>query len=120
MSKYNSFLALFIISAVACIILLAVNFNNILSFIIRMEENENAEPSLREIVYTFFNPGFLISVIIFGISNLVYRVLGIVYVAQSKTVSDGEKALWIIGFIVMGFITAIVFLVMAKGRKFTE
>ena len=35
-------------------------------------------------------------------------------------VKDGEKALWIIGFILMGFITAIVFLIMAKGKKFVE
>jgi type III secretory pathway component EscV len=35
-------------------------------------------------------------------------------------IGDGEKALWIIGFIIMGFITCIVFLVLAKGKKLTE
>ena len=58
--------------------------------------------------------------LVLGLSSLAYRILGIVYVAKSKTVSDGEKALWIVGFIIMGFITGIVFLVMAKGRKFVE
>ncbi len=120
MSKYNSFLALFIMAAIASIIFLAFNFSNILSFIVKMEENENADPSAREIISLFFNPGFLISVFVLSITNLAYRVLGIVFVARSKTVSDGEKALWIIGFVLMGFVTAIVFLIMAKGRKFTE
>ena len=120
MSKYNSFLTLFIISAITSIIFIAFFFNDIMSFIIKMEEHENADPSAREIIYTFFNPAFIISVIIFAMTSLTCRVLGIVYVAQSKTVSDGEKAIWIIGFILMGFITSIVFLIMAKGRKFTE
>jgi tetrahydromethanopterin S-methyltransferase subunit F len=41
-------------------------------------------------------------------------------VAKNSSVSDGEKALWIIGFIIMGFVTAIVFLIMAKDKKFVE
>jgi hypothetical protein len=58
----------------------------------------------------------IISLIVFGISNLACRIMGIVAVAKSKTVSDGEKALWIIGFVLLSFITSIVFLIMAKGR----
>jgi hypothetical protein len=99
---------------------MAFFFNDMMSFIVKIDENANADPTPREVMNTFFNPGVLISLIIFAMTSLACRVLGIVYVAQSKTVSDGEKALWIIGFIIMGFITAIIFLIMAKGRKFTE
>ena len=52
--------------------------------------------------------------------GLTYRILGIVHVARTKIISDGEKALWIVGFVILGFITAIVFLVMAKSRKLVE
>ena len=120
MSKYNSFLALFIISVVAFIIFIMFYFNGILTLIFRMHENDNADLSAWQIANIFLNPSFLISVIIFGMTSLACRILGIVYVAQNKTVGDGEKALWIIGFILMGFITSVVFLVMAKGRKFVE
>jgi len=120
MNKYNSFLALFIISAVTFIIFIVFYLNGIMSFIFRAEEHQYVHLSPWEFFHTFFNPPFLISVIVFGFSSLACRILGIVYVAQNKTAGDGEKALWIIGFILMGFVTSIVFLVMAKGRKFVE
>lgn len=69
---------------------------------------------------TIFSPQVVISGLVLALSSLAYRIQGIVYVARNKTVSDGEKALWIVGFILMGFVTAIVFLIMAKGRKFVD
>ena len=82
------------------------------------EEYADSDPI--RVITTIFSPTVIISGMILGFSNLIYRILGIVYVAKNKTVSDGEKALWIIGFIIMGFITGIVFLIMAKGKKFVE
>ena len=49
-----------------------------------------------------------------ALTGLAYRILGIVYTVRNKTVSDGEKALWIIGFILMGFVTSIVFCTWAE------
>ena len=66
---------------------------------------------------TIFSPEVIISGLVMAISSLLYRVLGIIEVAKNKTIAGGEKALWVIGFILMGFITAIVFLVLAKSRN---
>ena len=117
MSKYNTFLTFFIISIVALIFFMIFYMSVIFSLVFHAQEYET-DP-LR-VVSTIFSPTVIISGIILGFSSLIYRILGIVYVAKNKTVSDGEKALWIIGFIIMGFITGIVFLIMAKGKKFVE
>jgi len=118
MNKYNTFLAVFIISVIAFIVFMTFYLNAIFGFAFHLHESRDPDPF--DILFTILNPAVIISAIIMGLSSLLYRILGIVYVARNKTVSDGEKALWIIGFIIMGFVTAIVFLVMAKGRKFTE
>ena len=118
MSKYNTFLVAFIISVAAFIFFMTFYLNSIFAFILHAHEYE--EGNAVQVLSTIFNPSIIISGIILAVTSLVYRVLGIVYVARNRTVTDGEKALWIIGFIIMGFITAIVFLVMAKGRKFAE
>lgn len=118
MSKYNTFLAVFIISIIAFAVFMVFYLNAIFGFAFHANEHTNPDPF--EMIFTIFSPPVIISGVILTASSLVYRILGIVYVARSKTVSDGEKALWIIGFILMGFVTAIVFLVMAKGRKFVD
>lgn len=83
-----------------------------------VDEFRQEDPGPFLIFNTIFTPPVIISGILLGISSLTYRILGIVHVAKNKTVKDGEKALWIVGFILMGFVTAIVFLVMAKGKRF--
>jgi hypothetical protein len=120
MNKYNTFLTVFIISAIALIVFLVFYMQGIFGFVRNMAESGGEEPNPFLIFNTIFSPQVIISAIVMGLSGLVFRVLGIVYVAKNKTVKDGEKALWIVGFILMGFITGIVFLVMAKGRKFVE
>jgi tellurite resistance protein TehA-like permease len=120
MNKYNTFLAVFIISVIAMIVFLVCYMQAIFGVIRTVDEFRGDEPSPVLILNTIFSPQVIISGLILALSSLTYRILGIVYVARNKTVRDGEKALWIIGFILMGFVTAIVFLVMAKGRKFVE
>ncbi len=120
MNKYNTFLTVFIISLVALIIFIGFYIQAIFGLVNTLDEFKNEQPSPFLIFNTIFNPAVLISALILGMSSLTYRILGIVHVAKSKTVKDGEKALWIVGFILMGFVTAIVFLVMAKGRKFVD
>ena len=118
MTKYNTFLILFISSVVAFLFFMAFYLNGIFSIVFRMHEHPYDSHSPFEILSTLFSPAFIVSALVFGIANLSCRILGIVSVAKSKIVTDGEKALWIIGFVILGFITAIVFLVMARGKKF--
>lgn len=120
MSKYSAFLAIFLISVVATIIFLIYNLQGIMELVSNAPRYEQQEPPPAEVIGTIFNPPMVISGIILLITSLVYRIMGIVYVARNKEVKDGEKALWIVGFVFMGFITAIVFLILAKGKKFTE
>ena len=84
------------------------------------DELKDDKATARYIINVLLNPQVIISLMIMGLSSLAYRVMGIVYVAKNKIVSDGEKAVWIIGFIFMGFITGVVFLIMARGKQFVE
>jgi len=120
MTKYNTFLFIFIVSVVAMIVFLVFYMQAIFGFAMNMNEFEGHNPNPFDFFGRIFTPPVIISGMILGCSSLAYRILGIVHVAKNKTVGDGEKALWIVGFIIMGFVTAIVFLVMAKGRKFVE
>lgn len=120
MNKYNGFLTVFIISIIAGICFLFFYIQAIFGFAINVSEFDGHDVNPLGIFAMIFTPQVIISGVILALSSLVYRVLGIVHVARSKTVTDGEKALWIVGFIIMGFVAAIVFLVMAKGKKFVE
>ena len=120
MNKYNTFLTVFIISTVALIVFMIFYFQAIFGLIANMHELQGEEPNPFLFFNTIFSPQVIISGMILGLSSLAYRILGIVHVARNKTVKDGEKALWIVGFIIFGFVTGIVFLVMAKGKGFVE
>lgn len=120
MTKYNTFLLLFIISIIATISLIISYFNALFNLFSLIHNEPQNEPSPLIILSTIFSPSVLISAIVVGVTGLCYRIIGIISVAKNKVVSDGEKALWIIGFVLMGFITAIVFLVMAKGKNFAD
>lgn len=119
MNKYNTFLVVFIISFIAFIVLMGIYLNNIFS-VIGTSELINTTDGPQSVLSAIFTSPFMISGFITLLSSIAYRVIGIVSVAKNKTVNDGEKALWIIGFVLMGFVTGIVFLVMARGRKFVE
>ncbi len=120
MTKYNSFLTVFIISVIAMIVFIAVYVKAIFGLINVVHDLQGEEPNVLAILNIIFNPAVIISGIILGFSSLIYRIMGIVHVARNKTVTDGEKAFWIIGFILMGFVTAIVFLILAKGKNFVS
>lgn len=118
MNKYNTFLSFFIISVIALVCFLIFYFQAIFGLVFSLSELQGDDPSPFLIFSSIFSPAVVISGVLLAVSSLVYRILGIVYVAKNKTVKDGEKALWIIGFIFMGFIAGIVFLILAKGRNF--
>lgn len=118
MKKYNSFLIFFIVSIISLVVFLVFFLQGIFSVAFSVAEHN--DPSEIEVFHTLFTPQILVSGIVLAITSLIYRVIGIVQVAKNKIVSDGEKVLWVLGFIFMGFITAIIFLVLAKKKQFVE
>jgi len=120
MTKYNTFLFIFILCIISAIVFLIFYMQAIFGFAMNAREFEGSHPNPFDFFARIFTPQVIISGMLAALSSLTYRIIGIVSVAKNKTVGDGEKALWIVGFILMAFITAIVYLVMAKGRKFVE
>jgi hypothetical protein len=120
MNKYNTFVFLFVLSVVAGIVFLIFYLQAIFGIVASAHEYGNNHYAGFEMLAHIFSPGLLLSLIIAAGAGLAYRIYGIVLVACNKMISDGEKALWIAGMVIMGFITAIVFLVMAKGKKITN
>ena len=120
MSKYNTFLTLFIVSIVSMILFLVFYFQAIFGLVFNAGNINRLDAHPFEVLRQIFSPAVVISFIIMMLSGLLYRIQGIVLVARNKIVTDGEKALWIIGFVLLGFITAIVFLIMAKGKKYVD
>jgi hypothetical protein len=118
MSKYNTFLTLFIVAVIAGIFFMGFYIKGIFTFVAHVHQNPKPDPF--EMLSTIFSGPVIISLAIAVVCTLASLITGIVLVAKSKTVSDGEKAIWIIGFVMIYFITSIVFLIMAKGKKFVE
>lgn len=119
MLSYKTFLTFFIIAILAMIVFVVLYIQTIFGFAISVSEaNTGPEPGLLQAISAIFTPAVVIAGLVLAISNLTYRIIGIVAVTKNKLIGDGEKALWIIGFVIMGFITAIVFLAMAKSKKF--
>lgn len=120
MSKYNSFLLLFIVSVGAFVVFMVFYLKTIFGFAMHTEQIAAHSYSPFQFMSMIFTPELIISFILMTVCSLAARVLGIVWVIKNKTVTDGEKALWVIGFIMMGFVTAIIFLILAKNRRFVE
>jgi len=118
MIKYNTFLLLFIATVIAFLVFMGFYMRGIFSLMSHTIENPHENPF--EVFNTIFNPTVVISLIVLVAASLASRIMGVVAVAKSKTVTDGEKALWIVGFALMSFITSIIFLIMAKGKGFAE
>ena len=119
MGRYNTFLILFLASVLVTAVFMVFYLQAIFSVVAEATRHV-PEPDPFEMLSTIFSPQVLFSGIVMALTGLAYRILGIVYTVRNKTVSDGEKALWIIGFILMGFVTSIVFLVLGRKRGFME
>jgi hypothetical protein len=120
MIRYNTFLLVFIISIITAITSAIFYFQSIFKFIKQVEYQDKNIISPFEMLSTIFTPQLLITVAIAAAAGLTYRIYAIVSITRNKTISDGEKALWIVGFILIGFVTAIVYLALAKGKKLAE
>jgi hypothetical protein len=116
--KYKTFLFTFLLSVVTGIVFFVFYIKAIFFFARSASYGEHIEPfSMFDRIFT---PEIIISFIVMLAASLAYRIMAIVWVAKNNIISGGEKALWIIGFIIFGFVTAIVFLVLAKSRKLIE
>lgn len=116
--KYKAFLWTFIASVAAGIIFLVYYLKAIFS-LTRIAYN-GYEPNPYSVLEAIFSPGVIISFVVLVLASLAYRIMAIVWVARNKVISGSEKALWIVGFILLGFVTAIVFLILAKSRRLIE
>ena len=119
MGRYNTFLLLFLASVLATVVFMVFYLQAIFG-IVAEAHRHFPEPDPFEMLSLIFSPQVLFSGLVMLLTSLAYRILGIVYTVRNKAAADGEKALWIIGFILTGFITAIVFLILGKKRGFME
>ncbi len=114
MSSYRIFIVCFCISAIAFGVFIASYLQSLFQ-IIQMADSMDSRPA--EVFSLLFSPTWIISLVVMAIANLVYRVLGIIFVARNPGLEGGEKAIWIIGFVLLSFITGIVFMAMASSRN---
>jgi hypothetical protein len=91
MTKYNTFLTVFIIAVISMIVFFIFYLQAIFGFMHTVNEFRNDEPSPFLVFNTIFTPQVIISAIALGLSSLTYRILGIVHVARNKTVKDGKS-----------------------------
>lgn len=116
--KYKAFLWTFILSVMAGIVLFIFYIKAIFS--ITRGAYNGYDPDPFTILGNIFTPGVIISLVVMAATGLAYRIMAIVWIAKNKVINSSEKALWIVGFILLGFVTAIVFLILAKSRRLLE
>ena len=116
--KYKTFLWTFLLSIFSGIVFFIFYLKAIFSVVRYSAYNDHPDPF--SILEKLFTPPVIISFIILVAASLAYRIMAIVCVAKNKVIASGEKALWIVGFVLLGFVTAIVFLIMAKSKQLVE
>jgi predicted permease len=116
MSQYRIFIAAFMISIIAMVVFFATYFNGLMNVMRVAVHNEGVPVDPFYFFRMIFSPLMITSLAILIISGLLYKVLGIIFVARNSKLPGGEQAIWIIGFVLFGFITAIVFMAIGKSR----
>jgi predicted permease len=116
MNQYRIFIAAFIINIISMIVFFAAYFNGLMNVIRAASHSEGITMDPFYFFKLIFSPLMLIAVAVLTISGLLYRVLGIIFVARNSKLQGGEQALWIIGFVLFGFVTAIVFMAIGRSR----
>lgn len=116
MNQYRIFIAAFMVSIIAMVVFFATYFNGLMNVMRVAVHNEDMPVDPFYFFKTLFSPLMLTALASLMISGLLYRVLGIIFVARNSTLPGGEQAIWIIGFVLFGFITAIVFMAIGKSR----
>ena len=117
MTKFNTFLAVFIIACITIVIFVVFYLQSFFAMAVNSHDlivNDTTD------FFYFFNSQIIISGVVMLIANLAYRILGIVYITKIPALTDAEKVIWSLGFVFFGFVVAIVFLLIAKNRKFLD
>lgn len=118
---YKIFKTTFFLSILFGILLMVFYIKNIMS----LSTLEMPVPDDSGMVNPFsifsqiFTPTILILYILTLICNLTYMIIGIIFIVRKEPMNGTEKAFWIIGFLMLGFITAIVFMVLNKSKGLT-
>ncbi|MBX9448259.1 MAG: hypothetical protein KL787_00425 [Taibaiella sp.] len=115
---YNIFKLAFFISLLGLAVFFVSYFMNIMDLVKnaeQLQEYNNSDPGY--VLKTLFSPAMLTSLVITTIAQLTYIILGIVFVVRNKNIQDTERVLWILGFLLVGFVTAIVFMILNKSRR---
>lgn len=116
MSLYRIFVLAFILSALSMGVFLFYYVHMVVD-LVTMTGAQGPEPAA--LFSHLFAPTIIIPGIILGISSLLYRILGIVFIARNPLLEGGEKVVWILGFVMLGLITGIVFMATASSRALT-
>lgn len=116
MNQFRLFIAAFIANILSMIVFFAAYFNGLMNLVRVATDNKGISVDPFYFLKAIFSPLMLISLAVLFISGLLYRVLGIIFVARNSKLQGGEQAIWIIGFVLFGFITAIVFMALGKSR----
>ncbi len=121
-THYKLLLISFILSLLAGILVIILYGSAIISLISNIEYATNGTPAAtppnpEEVLRIFFNPALILSGAIAFIASITNRIAGIILIAGNKTMKEGERVLWILGFILMNVVTNIVFLALKNTRN---
>lgn len=116
--KYKIFLWTFILSVIAGVVFFIFYLQAIFS--LARSTYSGYDPDPFAVLGNIFTPAVVVSFVVMVLASLAYRIMAIVWIAKNKIINSSEKALWIVGFILLGFVTAIVFLILAKSRQLVE
>ena len=120
-THYRLLLISFILSLLAGISVIIFYSSGIIALISGIEYMPNGTvtnpPDPEKVLRAFFNPGLIISGAIAFIASITNRIAGIIIIARNKTMKEGERVLWILGFILINVVTNIVFLALKNTRN---
>lgn len=115
MQTYCIFIVAFVLSILGMVVFFGIYLSAMMHFMQYVSAHHEPDPTV--IFKTVFSAPLIISFACSAIAGLVYRILGIVYIANNPELQGGEQALWVIGFLLMGFVAAIVFMALCKSRR---
>lgn len=114
---YRIFVIAFIVSALALVVF-AYYYVHLITDLVQATDAPGAGYP-QSVFRDLFSPGIIIPGIILGVCSLLYRILGIIFIARNPLLEGGEKVIWILGFVGLGFITGIIFMATASSRALT-
>lgn len=116
---YHLLIVTFILSNIAGILLVVFYFQAIADLfggLDAMAIGAPQEPDPSDVFRFFFGPKIVLSFLVLTVSSLANTIIGIVLIARNRTVSPDAKVLWILGFILLGFVTNIVFFALRRSN----